>query len=265
MSSRRFISCKRFDDGETGRLMSHALYSRERFGKVVRHFPPACLKHTWANVQLGFVRCLPRFDFIQFGNRSGWVNSPGVHRPKGLLALFTPPAHVEAVTAAFASLFTRPSWRRAQALLCGTLLAPANHALASALRALGLAADTHLQKHRRRGARRPGRRLAQPGSRGAGRRGGSAGGASAGACAQGGRRPGSAGWTAAAQESSRVRPAGVVRGPNGGAWARPPGHVKGELAPGAKPWPTCARTNRRAAARQAAFVGSPPSPPGANP
>ena len=39
--------------------------------------------------------------------------------------MFTPPAEVKAVTTAFASLFTRPSWRRAQALLCGTLLAPA--------------------------------------------------------------------------------------------------------------------------------------------
>jgi hypothetical protein len=33
--------------------------------------------------------------------------------------MFTPPAEVGAVTAAFASLFTRPSWQRAQALLCG--------------------------------------------------------------------------------------------------------------------------------------------------
>ena len=63
--------------------------------------------------------------------------------------MFTPPAEVEAVTAAFASLFTRPSWRRAQALLCGTLLAPANHALTAALRALGLAADTHFQNYHR--------------------------------------------------------------------------------------------------------------------
>ena len=63
--------------------------------------------------------------------------------------MFTPPAEVEAVTAAFASLFTRPSWRRAQALLCGVLLAPANHALTAALRALGLAGDTHFQNYHR--------------------------------------------------------------------------------------------------------------------
>ena len=63
--------------------------------------------------------------------------------------MLTPPAEVGAVTAAFASLFTRPSWRRAQALLCGTLLAPANHVLTAALRALGLAGDTHFQNYHR--------------------------------------------------------------------------------------------------------------------
>lgn len=63
--------------------------------------------------------------------------------------MFTPPAEVGAVTAAFASLFTRPSWRRAQALLCGVLLAPANHALTAALRALGLAGDAHFQNYHR--------------------------------------------------------------------------------------------------------------------
>ncbi len=63
--------------------------------------------------------------------------------------MFTPPAEVGAVCAAFASLFTRPSWRRAQALLCGTLLAPANHALTAALRALGLANDPSFQSYHR--------------------------------------------------------------------------------------------------------------------
>ena len=43
--------------------------------------------------------------------------------------MFTPPAEVSAVLAAFAPLFTEPSWLRAQALLCGTLLAAANHTL----------------------------------------------------------------------------------------------------------------------------------------
>ena len=63
--------------------------------------------------------------------------------------MFTPPAEVEAVCAAFASLFTRPSWRRAQALLCGTLLAPANHVLTGALRTLGLATDPGFQSYHR--------------------------------------------------------------------------------------------------------------------
>ena len=63
--------------------------------------------------------------------------------------MFTPPAEVEAVCAAFAPLFTRPSWRRAQALLCGVLLAPANHALTAALRALGLADDARFQNYHR--------------------------------------------------------------------------------------------------------------------
>ena len=63
--------------------------------------------------------------------------------------MFTPPAEVEAVIAAFASLFTRPSWRRAQALLCGALLAPANHVLTAALRSLGLAGDARFQNYHR--------------------------------------------------------------------------------------------------------------------
>ena len=63
--------------------------------------------------------------------------------------MFTPPAEVRAVLAAFAPLFTQPSWRRAQALLCGVLLAPANHTLTAALRALGLANDPSFQNYHR--------------------------------------------------------------------------------------------------------------------
>ena len=63
--------------------------------------------------------------------------------------MFTPPAEVEAVLTAFSSLFTRPSWRRAQALLCGALLAPANHVLTAALRTLGLATDSSFQNYHR--------------------------------------------------------------------------------------------------------------------
>ena len=53
------------------------------------------------------------------------------------------------MTAAFASLFSRPSWRRSQALLCGALLAPANHVLTAALRALGLSGDARFQNYHR--------------------------------------------------------------------------------------------------------------------
>jgi hypothetical protein len=63
--------------------------------------------------------------------------------------MFTPPAEVSAVLAAFAPLFTEPSWCRAQVLLCGTLLAPANHTLTAALRALGLAGAPGFQNYHR--------------------------------------------------------------------------------------------------------------------
>jgi hypothetical protein len=64
--------------------------------------------------------------------------------------MFTPPAEVEIVLAAFASLFTRPLLAtRAQALLCGVLLAPANHTLTAALRTLGLAAEPGYQNYHR--------------------------------------------------------------------------------------------------------------------
>jgi hypothetical protein len=63
--------------------------------------------------------------------------------------MFTPPAEVSAVLAAFAPLFTEPSWLRAQALLCGVLLAPANHTLTAALRALGLAGEPGFQNYHR--------------------------------------------------------------------------------------------------------------------
>jgi hypothetical protein len=63
--------------------------------------------------------------------------------------MFTPPVEVGAVLAAFAPLFTQPSWLRAQALLCGVLLAPANHTITAALRALGLAGEPGFQNYHR--------------------------------------------------------------------------------------------------------------------
>ena len=43
----------------------------------------------------------------------------------------------------------QPSWLRAQALLCGALLAPANHTVTAALRALGLAGEPGFQNFHR--------------------------------------------------------------------------------------------------------------------
>jgi hypothetical protein len=63
--------------------------------------------------------------------------------------MFTPPVEVSAVLAAFAPLFTHPSWLRAQVLLCGRLLAPANHTVTAALRALGLAGEPGFQNYHR--------------------------------------------------------------------------------------------------------------------
>ena len=63
--------------------------------------------------------------------------------------MFTPSVEVEAVLAPLAPLFTRPSWRRARALLSGVLLAPANCVITSALRVLGLSDDKHFQNYLR--------------------------------------------------------------------------------------------------------------------
>src|SRR4030081_3273534 len=63
--------------------------------------------------------------------------------------MFTPPAEVSAVLAAFAPLFTEPRWLPSTALLCGTLLAPANHTLTAALRALGQAQKRGFQNYHR--------------------------------------------------------------------------------------------------------------------
>ena len=63
--------------------------------------------------------------------------------------MFTPPVEVEAAIAPFGALFTRPSWQRAQALLGGVLLAPANCVITAALRVLGLSGDTHFQNYHR--------------------------------------------------------------------------------------------------------------------
>jgi hypothetical protein len=65
----------------------------------------------------------------------------------------TPPVEVEIVRA----LFTRPSWRRAQALLCSGLLEPTNCVLTAALRVLGLSKDKYFQNYHRVLTATPGR------------------------------------------------------------------------------------------------------------
>lgn len=62
---------------------------------------------------------------------------------------FTPPAELATVLAAFAPLFTRPTWVRAQALLCGTLLAPGAGSVTAALRALGLGDQPRFEAYHR--------------------------------------------------------------------------------------------------------------------
>ena len=51
---------------------------------------------------------------------------------------FHPPAELTEVLAAFAPLFSRPTWARVQTLLCGVLLTPGAGTVTGALRALGL-------------------------------------------------------------------------------------------------------------------------------
>jgi hypothetical protein len=62
---------------------------------------------------------------------------------------FVPPVEVAAVLAAFAPLFSRPTWLRAQVLLCGALLAPNGRTITAALRALGLGQRRDFQNHHR--------------------------------------------------------------------------------------------------------------------
>ena len=63
--------------------------------------------------------------------------------------MFTPLVEVEAAIAPFGTLFTRPGWQRAQALLGGVLLAPANCVITAGRRVLGLSDDKHFQNYHR--------------------------------------------------------------------------------------------------------------------
>ena len=59
---------------------------------------------------------------------------------------FTPPA----VLAAFVPLLTRPTWARAQVLLCGAPLAPGVGTATAALRTLGLGEQPRFESYHRR-------------------------------------------------------------------------------------------------------------------
>lgn len=63
--------------------------------------------------------------------------------------LFTLPAEVNAVIAAFAFLFSQPVWKHAQALLCGALLAPRASTVTAALRVIGLGSEAHFGNYHR--------------------------------------------------------------------------------------------------------------------
>ncbi len=62
---------------------------------------------------------------------------------------FIPPAELAVVLAAFAPLFTRPTWARAQVLLCGALLAPGGRTVTAALRSFGLGEQPRFEAYHR--------------------------------------------------------------------------------------------------------------------
>lgn len=51
----------------------------------------------------------------------------------------TTPAVLQKVLLPFACLFTRPTWRKAQTLMIGAILAPGKRTVTAALRVMGLA------------------------------------------------------------------------------------------------------------------------------
>ena len=63
--------------------------------------------------------------------------------------MLTLPTPIIAVLAAFAPLFSRPVFRRAQVLLAGAILTPGRRTVASALRAMGLQKERHFQNYHR--------------------------------------------------------------------------------------------------------------------
>ena len=65
------------------------------------------------------------------------------------------PAHFAAIILTFAPLFTRRSWRHAQVLLVGAILAPGRRTVAGVLRITGHDRDRHFTNHHRVLSRAP--------------------------------------------------------------------------------------------------------------
>ena len=59
------------------------------------------------------------------------------------------PAEFASIILPLASLFLKRSWRHAQRLLMGAMLAPGKRTITSALRIMGLAGERHFQNYHR--------------------------------------------------------------------------------------------------------------------
>ena len=61
----------------------------------------------------------------------------------------TPPPQFSSIILAFAPLFWKRTWERAQILLWGAILAPGKRTVTSALRIMGLSQERHFQNYHR--------------------------------------------------------------------------------------------------------------------
>ena len=89
---------------------------------------------------------LPKLDFVQkpVNMKQGKLTGPDFHeRPsdaypaKAILPVLNP----------FATLFRTPTWRKAEVLLVGAILAPGQRTVASALRVMGLSGDRNYARY----------------------------------------------------------------------------------------------------------------------
>src|SRR3984893_4162791 len=61
----------------------------------------------------------------------------------------TPPPQFSSIILAFAPLFWKRTWERAQILFLGAILAPGKRTVTSALRVMGLSQERHFQNYHR--------------------------------------------------------------------------------------------------------------------